>query len=131
MLKVKIQDKEYGFQFGTGAFEICCDNLGVDIHELQIQILNGNSKALNSLAFAAIQNWCELQSPEVSVDFTYRQYQLWLDEADHATGLAIVDAYKKSMYEGKTMQERYDEVIAAANGVEEEQPKKKSRSRKS
>lgn len=130
-MKLKIKNKEYGLQWGTGAFEICCDTLGIDLADIDLGIARNDQKIWINLVYAAIQNWCELQDEPVECEVTYRKLQAWIDTADNKIGKEITESYLSSMYRGKTMQQHYESLMSDDNEEEPTRAKKKSRSVKS
>jgi hypothetical protein len=141
-LEVEIKDlntdevtkHEVGFIWGMGAFEVFEDNTGMDQVEMHQGVLLGKQKVLCNLAYAAAQVWWEMVKGEPDLPFTYRQFQLWLSEADKEIGQKISEDFKKSAYEGGTMESYYQSIVAnmvAATKEEAKGAKKKSRSVKS
>jgi len=120
-MKLSINDKEYGLQWGMGAIEIYCDSMGCDIDGLdKVFVINKEQpKAIVNLILAALRNWCELNDETLAVN--YRQLQAWLDEAPQDQFKSIMDDFKASKYFGRTIAEY---VL----GDVDDSPKKKSRS---
>lgn len=81
------------------------------------------------VAYAAIQNWYEIEGKEIP--FNVRQFQNWLDKADEETGVKIVEDFMASQYQGKVMKQRYDELIEMLRTDDEPVKKKVTRARKS
>lgn len=124
-MKIEINGKEYGLQWGLGAVEIYCDNMGCDVDGLDKAIASEKQierqKAITTLILAAIQNECELNGQPF--DINYRQLQKWLTDAPQDTFNNIIEDWKKSMYYGKTIGEWYFGEVS----TETSQPAQKKR----
>lgn len=126
-MKLKILNHEVKFQWGLGAFEICCDALELSLDEVERGVLLGDQKIMFRLAYSAIQNACEID--EVEVPFNFRKFQAWLDEADEGTATKIMEDYRNSKYLGKTVMDYYEAF--SGNKQTGKDSKKKSPSGKS
>lgn len=108
-MKLTINGKEYGLQWGMGAIEIFCDTMDCDVDGLEKAISSERAidklKAINTLSLAAIQNWCELN--DVDFDLNYRQFQNWLSDQPQDIGNNIIADWKASRIAGKTIGEYY------------------------
>lgn len=108
-MKLTINGKEYGLQWGLGAIEIYCDTMNCDIAGLDQAIVSerliDKLKAINTLTLAAIQNWCELK--DIDFDLNYRSFQSWVSEQPQEIANQIIDDWKASKYLGKTIGEYY------------------------
>lgn len=118
-MKVTINDKEYGLQWGLGCLEIYCDKMdcGIDGLDLAFMPNKEREKAIVTLIHAALQNYAELY--ELDFTLTIRQLQAWIDEAPQEQFEAVMDDFKASKYFGKTIAEHFG--IAPDTGA----PKKK------
>lgn len=125
-MKLLINDKEYGLQWGMGAIELYCDAMDCDVDGLDMVTTVGRNqnRAIVTLILASIQNYSELNG--TIFDITYRQLQAWLDEAPQETFKSIMEDFKASKYLGKTVAEYIFGTIPQDAPV-----KKKSGSRKS
>jgi hypothetical protein len=126
-MKITINGKEYGLQWGLGAIELYCDHVGCDVDDLELAIGSSKSidrtKAICTLTTCAIQNWCELN--DITFDVTYRKFQAWLNEQPQETANDIITDWKKSMYFGKTIGEHlFGEIagVAPAGKGKKKQP---------
>lgn len=122
-MKLEINGNQYGLQWGTGAFEIACEKLNMSVNEVLLGV--ADNKVILTLAYSAIQNWYELQDETNVLPFSYRQFQAWLDEQDQQVAADIVKDFYKSKYEGKVMEDRYNELIELLNQNNPEAAKKK------
>lgn len=108
-MKLTINGKEYGLQWGMGAIEIYCDTMNCDIDGLDKALIAERTidkqKALNTLVLAAIQNWCELN--DIDFNLNYRTFQNWLSEQPQNTADSIINDWKASTIYGKTIGEYY------------------------
>lgn len=124
-MKLKINQKEYGLQWGMGAIEIFCDTMDCDIDGLEKAITSEKSidklKAINNLSLAAIQNWCELNN--VDFDLSYRQFQNWLSDQPQETGNSIIENWKASKIAGKTIAEYYFGELPPDTDIKKKQPR--------
>lgn len=124
-MQIKINDKEYGFEWGLGAIEIFCDNNNCDVSDIDAKITSERQieqqRAINGLFLAAIQNWCELNWEDF--DLTYRQLQVAISVMPQKRYNEIIADWKRSQYYGRTIAEYYFGEIP-----EETTSKKKSAS---
>lgn len=124
-MKIEINGKEYGFQWGMGAVEIYCDMMGCDVDGLGLGLMAETEikrqKSITTLVLAAIQNWCELNS--IDFDLNYRKLQAWLSDQQQGVADTIIADWKKSMYYGKTIGEWYFGEVP----TEEAKPSQKKR----
>lgn len=108
-MKLTINNKNYGLQWGLGAIEIYCDSVGCDISDLDQHItadrVIDRLKAINNLSLAAMQNWCNLE--KIDFDLTYSEFQSWLSDQPQDTANNIIEDWKASKHFGKTIGEYY------------------------
>lgn len=104
-MKLTINDKEYGLQWGMGAIEIYCDSMNCDIEGIDMVTTQGRNqpKAIVTLILAALQNYAELNNEPFNIN--YRQLQFWLSEAKQETFKEIMEDFKASKYFGRTIAE--------------------------
>lgn len=125
-MQLEILGNKSGFQWGLGCFEIAAELLKVDtIEEVIFKAVSGTSE-MTRVAYAACQNYHEIREEEIP--FTLRQFQAWLNDEDEEVGKKIVDDFLNSKYQGRIMQERYDELVErlkALNELDEEKEVKK------
>lgn len=117
-MKLKIKDQECELVFGTAAFQILCEDLGVSREDIDLAIMTNENEVLNRLVYAALKNGALCNDTEI--DFNYHVFMNWLDEQPQEVGTAIMDAFMQSKMMGVTMKDRYDEMIktiAAENGI--------------
>lgn len=128
-MQLEILENKVKLVWGLGCFEIASELLKVDTVE-EVLFAVGDTSKMVRVAYSAIQNGCEIDG--IDVPFTLRQFQAWLDEQSEDTGREIIEDFMKSKYQGRAMQDRYDEIIALLNPAPEpETPKKKTRVLKS
>lgn len=127
-MQLEILGNQVKFEWGLGCFEIAAELLKVDTVE-EVIFSVGNTAKMCRVAYAAIQNWYEIEGEDIP--FSLRKFQSWLDKADEETGVKIVEDFMASQYQGKVMKQRYDELIEMLNTDEEPVKKKETRVRKS
>jgi aminoglycoside phosphotransferase len=127
-MQLEILGNQVKFEWGLGCFEIAAELLKVDTVE-EVIFSVGNTAKMCRVAYAAIQNWYEIEGKEIP--FNVRQFQNWLDKADEETGVKIVEDFMASQYQGKVMKQRYDELIEMLKTDDEPVKKKVTRGRKS
>lgn len=127
-MKVNINDKDYGLQWGLGCLEIYCDRMDCDISGLDLAFIPNKEreKAMVMLIYAAMQNYAELH--EIDFTLTIRQLQAWIDEAPQEICNAIWDDFKMSKYFGKTIAEHFGIAPAGGEVKKKRQPSRKSSS---
>lgn len=107
-MQLEILENKVRLVWGLGCFEIAAELLKVDTVE-DVIFSVGNTANMVRVAYAAIQNGCEIDGNEVP--FNIRQFQHWLDEQPADVGEKIVENFMNSTYQGKVMKQRYDEII--------------------
>ena len=133
-MQLNIKEKPRQLCWGMGALEDLCDELGITLQDLDIAILNNETSTLNKLTYSALRNGAEINDD--SLDFNYKYFLNWLDQQPDMLGNEIMSDFMKSKLLGKTMQERFDEIIAKLTATEDKtEPnktkKKSTRSEKS
>lgn len=133
-MKLKIKGKTYSFCWGTLTILNTCDKLGCTLEELDYGIMANQPKYFYELSYQAlltddltINNGINIIDGQLE-ELSYAQYLNWLDNAPQDTGDKIVNSFMQSKYLGKSMQQRYNELlekISATNTVEEKPVKKK------
>lgn len=127
MHSIKVNDKTYSFCWGLLTFVNTCDKLDISLPELHQAIALDKPKPWYHLAYQALLTHDETSNNGANTingeldGFSYLDFMQWFDEQPQEVGDQIIDDYKKSVYLGKTMQERYDEVIEKLNIALEEQ----------
>ena len=124
-MQLEILENQVKFEWGLGCFEIAAELLKLDTVE-EVIFSVGNTATMSKVAYAAIQNWYEIEGKEIP--FNVRQFQNWLDKADEETGKLIVEDFMNSHYQGRVMKQRYEDLVSLLNTTEEE-PKKKTTTR--
>lgn len=128
-MQLEINGNKVGLIWGLGCFEIAAEIIdGVSTIDDVIFSVEDVSR-MSRIAWAAIQNWCDCQSPAVDNPITLRAFQTWLDNEPEEVGTKITEDFLASKYQGRTMKERYDEVIEMVTALAEEngeKPKKKA-----
>ena len=127
-MQLEILGNQVKYEWGLGCFEIAAELLKVDTVE-EVIFSVGNTAKMCRVAYAAIQNWYEIEGEDIP--FSLRKFQSWIDKADEETGVKIVEDFMASQYQGKVMKQRYDELIEMLNTDEEPVKKKETRARKS
>src|SRR5258708_7800241 len=104
-MKLTINGKEYGLQWGLGAIELYLDKMDCDLTGLElITTLNKyQPKAILTLVLSALQNYADIHN--TPMDVTYSQLQVWTDDVPQKDFDAIIDDWKASKYFGKTIAE--------------------------
>lgn len=128
-MQLIIKDKPRSLIFGTGAFEDCCDRLGMTLVDLDLLMAENEQKFLNEITFSALRNGADIDDQDFELN--YKQFVYWLDNEPQDTAKKIMDEYLSSKYLGKTMQEYYDELIARFAASETEQPLKATKKKSS
>lgn len=126
-MNLTINNKEYGLQWGMGAIELYCDAMNCDIDGIDMvtTVCREQPKAIVTLILSALRNYAELHNQ--TLDVSYRQLQVWLDESEQKTFNEIMENFKNSKYFGKTIAEYlFGQVADPTPSL-----KKKSRSVKS
>jgi hypothetical protein len=129
-MNITIQDKEYPLQWGMGAIEIYCDLTGYESIASLDRIFGvdeaGNiisdieqQKAFRTFVFAAIKNGCEVYKKVCDVN--YYQVSAAIDEMEQETANLIVESFRASKLNGRTVGEILE---TAANAVADSGQKK-------
>jgi hypothetical protein len=129
-MKIKINDKEYGLNWGFGAIRIACDLLDCD-YEKMIEMVLGvgdykvleRSKAISTFILAAIQNYANINNTDSDVSFY--QVEAWRDTLEPGDQIKLNEDILKSHIMGKT----YGSYLGISTDATAS--KKKSRSQKS
>lgn len=129
-MQLEILENKVKFVWGLGCFEIASELLKVDTIE-EVIFSVGNTANMARVAYAAVQNGCEIEGN--NVPFTLRQFQAWLNDQPEQVGIDIVNDFQNSVYQGRVMKDRYDEIIEILNAsnTETAEPVKKKVTRKS
>lgn len=122
-MRLTIRDNSYRLSWGTGAFQIICDNLDITLNDVDFGIYSNDQKILNNLTYAALQNAAKIDEVEFNVN--YWQFLEWLNEQPEEIGKDIINDYLDSVYLGKTMRQRYEEITAKLESDNEETTPKK------
>lgn len=126
-MTITINNKDYRLVWGMGAILIYCDKLECDLDGLaMIEDISKplqQLKAILTIAYAAIQNGCEIDNRPL--DVSYNQFQEWLDKADQNTANKMMVDFGQSQIFGRTLSEHF-QVKPEPTGS----AKKKSRSAK-
>lgn len=124
-MQLSIKDKQRKLQWGLGALENLCNTLNLSLNDIDLAIMNNDTAVINRLTYCALENGAEIEDD--TLDFNYKQFLAWLDEQPEQVGNDIANDFLKSKLLGKTMEERYNEIIARLNASETEAttPKKK------
>jgi len=133
-MQLTIKEKPRQLCWGLGAFEDLCDELGITLQQLELEIASNETVMVSKLTYAALRNGAEINDD--SLDFNYKYFLNWLDNEPQGTGDEIMVDFMRSKIQGVTMQQRYDEMIAKLLASEPEETrvntkKKSTRSEKS
>lgn len=118
MQSIKVGDKTYSFSWGMLTFLNTSDALGISLEDLHEKIAMNDAKCWYKLAYQALLSHDELfnDSKETfngSLDgFSFSQFVHWLNEQEQKVGDDISESYRKSIYMGRTMEDRYAEILA-------------------
>lgn len=128
-MQLEINGSKWQLCWGMGALEDLCDEMGIGLQDIDLAILSNEVKMTNKLTYAALKNGAELN--DTSLDFSYKFFLNWLDNADQSTGNEITKDFMKSKLLGQTMQDRFNEIIERLNANESEsaEPIKKKNTR--
>lgn len=147
-MKLTINDKQFSLCWGTGTLDSYCTKVNkLDdlfgalaqafpaIDEKTGEILDPGvtwlsmTKARAHLFYSALQEGAEVLDGKDSLDLTFKQFTYWLDNASTDEVAAIIDDWKKSKWQGATVEE-YLFVSSPEPDGKGEAPKKKSRAAK-
>jgi len=109
-MQLIIKDKSRQLCWGMGALEDLCDELGISLQDLDVAVMSNETAILNKLTYCALRNGAEIKDD--SLDFNYKYFLNWLDQQDQNLGNEIMKDFLASKILGRTMQERYEEIIA-------------------
>lgn len=125
-MQLEINGKQNRLVWGLGALENLCNTLNMTLQEIDLAIMNNDIAVINRLAYCALENGAEISDQEL--DFNYKFFLAWLDEQPEQIGNDISNDFLKSKLLGKTMEERYNEIIErlkASETTDSIAPKKK------
>lgn len=128
-MQLEINGSKWQLSWGMGALENLCDELDLTLQEIDIELMTNETRTLNKLTYCALRNGAELK--DTSLDFSYKFFLDWLDNADEKTGAEISADFMQSKLLGKTMEARFNEIIERLNANEPEsaEPIKKKNTR--
>lgn len=113
-MKLLINNKEYGLQWGMGCFEIFQDTMdcGMDGLDLAWMKNRDQNKYFCNLVYAAMKCYAKMPNhPEL--DVSYVELQIAIDEGDQSVLTEIEKDFLLSKYQGRTMADylgvEYDE----------------------
>lgn len=109
-MQLEINGDKYGLIWGTRAFVITEAKLGLSLEDIILGI--DDQDIILNVTYAAITNWVENIDESKTLPFSYPQFCTWFDQQPQELGEEIAKDYLASIYQGKTMTERY-EVIKA------------------
>lgn len=139
-MKLKIKSKEYGLHWGLGAIKSGAEVFGINEDALfldsiireyeyndkgEVEKVGKDLRVRPELVFGALLNWCDENDEKYDGNVTnfYNAY----NDADQ---LAILEDYKKSKYNGKVVDEIFNEMLAKFPKIESDEPKKKATSKR-
>lgn len=108
-MQLEINGKQRKLQWGTGALEDLCDRLDMSLQDIDVAIITNENKVLNQLAYSALRNGADINDEEI--EFNYKFFLAWLDEQPEGIGTEIMTDFLNSKILGRTMQERFNEII--------------------
>ena len=128
-MQLEINGSKWQLSWGMGALEDLCDELGLSLQDIELELMTNETRTINKLTYCALKNGADLN--DTSLDFSYKFFLNWLDNAPQSTGKEIMDEYMKSKLLGQTMQDRFNEIIERLNANEPEsaEPLKKKNTR--
>lgn len=131
-MKLSINKKDYGLQWGMGAIRLFCDKMDCEFEQGLEMILGGGTytvlqrtKAVSTMVLCAIENYCRLN--DETFDVTFFQIEDYRDNTSQEKFKLIMDDFTSSMILGNTISS-YLGIVPEEN---KEVSKKKSRSLKS
>lgn len=107
-MKVVIEGKEYGFEWGLGALQIASDELDVSQEMILDSVFlksREQQKTIVNLVLAGIKFWGLVQSPVVEVELTYWQLLKFASDAPQSDWDAILNDFLQSKLHGQTVLE--------------------------
>lgn len=147
-MKLTIKGKEYGTHWGLGAFESASDIYGINENDLFLdsilrEVVRDDEGAITSVGeefgvskqalLGAVVNWCDENNE--TVEFTPKQFTNFYNDLTQADRDGILVEFKKSIYNGKTVESIFDDILklysATSEEVEAKVVKKKATTRKS
>lgn len=124
-MKIKIKGKEYGLHWGLGAIECASEVYKIDGNLLFLHAIDrddeynddgeiiklGAERDINKeIVLGAILNWCE--ENEVKVDFSVKNFTNAYNDFDQETRDELKRLFKKSIQNGKVVEDIYNDIIA-------------------
>lgn len=116
-MQLEIKGNKWQLSWGSGALESLCNDLGISLQDIEYAVLDDDTTLLNKLTYAALTNGAEIM--DISLDFNYKYFLAWLDEQPQEMGVEIMNDFMKSKYLGKTMEDRFNEIIERINASAE------------
>ncbi len=107
-MQLEIGGNTYGLIWGTRAFVITEAKLGLSLEDIILGI--DEQDIILNVTYAAMTNWIENIDESKTLPFSYPQFCTWFDNQPEALGEDIAKDYLASIYQGKTMTERYEVI---------------------
>lgn len=123
-MQLEINGRNWQLVWGMGALEELCNELNFSLTDIDVAIMNNETAVLNRLVYCALRNGAECEDTPTSLTFNYKKFLQWLDEQPDNTGKSIMDDFMNSKLSGRTMQQRFDEIIERLNAIDSEETKK-------
>lgn len=143
-MKITIKGKEYGLHWGLGAFESAGEVYDMDCNTLFLEAIareyeyneDGGIKSIGKeigihkeAVLGAVINWCD--ENDVKFDFTVKNFTNAFNDFTPELRKEILEDFKKSIYNGRIVEEIYNEIISQYNtSTETKEVKKKARTTK-
>lgn len=108
-MQLEINGKNCRLQWGTGALEDLCDRLDLSLQDIDAAVITNENKILNQLTYSALRNGADISDEELN--FSYKFFLAWLDEQPEDMGKKIMEDFLSSKILGRTMQDRFNEII--------------------
>lgn len=128
-MQLEINGKLRKLQWGTGALEDLCDRLDMSLQDIDVAVITNENKILNQLAYSALRNGADINDEDL--DFNYKFFLAWLDEQPQEKGVEIMQDFLESKILGRTMKDRFDEIIERLDVADSKMGNSKSPKKKS
>lgn len=139
-MKITIKGKEYGLHWGLGAIECASEIYEIpentlflesisrdyDIEDNEIKSIGKEYGVIKEVVLGAIVNWCD--ENDVKVDFTPKNFTNAFNELTVDDRNTLLIEYKKSIYNGRVVEEIFDEILSK-HVVKEDTNKVKKKAR--
>lgn len=115
-MKLTIKGKEYGLHFGLGAMEMAADIFERDPGDIFANSIVLADDTLDKMdiskefVFGALLNWCD--ENDVKYEGTYTNFRNVFNELTPDVKKELLSIYRKSIHNGRVVEDIFDEIIA-------------------